>query len=139
MYNPYSGVTSNQSESFNALLKRLQSCREVPLDTIVLSLYYLQAYYSNEVQRGFAGLGTFLLSVELEDTRRPADEIFSIPTYQPEEIMSRIQQRNMTMNENVNIPIGTENTPPDENIPSPLSMPVQGISIIKTAYLGLCK
>ena len=84
VYTPYSGVTSNQSGSFNTLLKRLQSWREVPLDTIVLSLYYLQAYYSNEVQRGFAGLRTFLLSVEFEAVCRPAEEIFSIPTYQPE-------------------------------------------------------
>ena len=42
VYHPYSGVTNNQSESFNATLKRLQRWREVPIDTIVLSLYHLQ-------------------------------------------------------------------------------------------------
>lgn len=109
MYNPYSGVTSNQSESFNALLKRLQSWREVPVDNIVLSLYYLQAYYSNEVQRGFAGLGNFTLSVEFQAVRRPAEEIFSIPTFQPEEIVSRLQHRNVKMIESQ----GLENTSPD--------------------------
>lgn len=56
IYNSFSGITNNQSESFNATLKRLQSWHEVPVDVIVLSLYHLQAYYCNEVQRGFAGL-----------------------------------------------------------------------------------
>ena len=45
VYSPFSGVTTNQSESFNAVLKRLQNWREVPLDAIVLSLYHLQVYY----------------------------------------------------------------------------------------------
>jgi hypothetical protein len=56
LYHPYTGVTNNQSESFNAVLKRLQRWREVPVDSIILSLYHLQAYYHNEIQRGFAGL-----------------------------------------------------------------------------------
>ena len=52
---PFTGVTNNQSESFNATLKRIQRWREVPIDSIVLSLYHLQAYYYNEIMRGLAG------------------------------------------------------------------------------------
>ena len=55
VYHPFTGVTNNQSESFNATLKRLQRWREVPVDTIVLTLYHVQAYYFNEIQRGLAG------------------------------------------------------------------------------------
>ena len=55
VYNPFSGVTNNQAESFNAVLKRIQRWREVPIDSIVLAVYNLQAYYHNEIQRGFAG------------------------------------------------------------------------------------
>ena len=55
VYHPFSGVTTNQSESFNATLKRLQKWCEVPVDTIVLTLYHLQAYFCNEIQRGLAG------------------------------------------------------------------------------------
>lgn len=55
VYNPFSGVTNNQAESFNAVLKQIQRWREVPIDSIVLALYNLQAYYNNEIQRGFAG------------------------------------------------------------------------------------
>ena len=49
-------LTSNQSESFNAVLKRMQEWKEMPVDTAVLSLYLLQAYYWNEWQRGLAGV-----------------------------------------------------------------------------------
>lgn len=55
VYQPYTGVTNNQSESFNATLKRIQKWREVPIDAIILALYHLQAYYYNEMQRGLAG------------------------------------------------------------------------------------
>lgn len=55
VYNPVSGITSNQSEGFNSVLKRLQSHQEAPVDLVVLSLYYLQTYYFNEAQRGLAG------------------------------------------------------------------------------------
>ena len=55
IYHPFTGVTNNQSESFNATLKRLQGWREVPLDSIVLTLYHLQGFFHNEIQRGFIG------------------------------------------------------------------------------------
>ena len=55
MYSPFTGVTNNQSDSFNATLKRLQKRKEVPVDTILLSLYHIQAFYYNEIQRGLAG------------------------------------------------------------------------------------
>ena len=55
VYHPFTGVTTNQSESFNSVLKRLQKWREVPVDTIILTLYHLQAYFYNEIQRGLAG------------------------------------------------------------------------------------
>lgn len=55
VYNPISGITTNQSEGFNTLLKHLQEWKEIPVDMAVLSLYHLQAYYSNEWERGLAG------------------------------------------------------------------------------------
>ena len=38
VYNCYSGVTTNQSEAFNTVLKHLQKWREVTLDSIIFSL-----------------------------------------------------------------------------------------------------
>lgn len=55
LYNPVSGITSNQSESFNSVLKRVQEWKEIPVDSAVLSLYHLQGYYWNEWQRGLSG------------------------------------------------------------------------------------
>ena len=55
VYSPVSGITTNQSEGFNFLMKQLQGWKELPIDTAVLSMYYLQAYYWNEWQRGLAG------------------------------------------------------------------------------------
>ena len=97
VYSPYSGVASNLSEAFNAVLKRLQNWREVPIDAIVLALYYLQALYSNEIQRGFAGLGNYSLSSEFAAAQWSADEIMTIATFQPEEIVARIQQKRIAI------------------------------------------
>lgn len=47
IYNPISGITTNQSEGFNNLLKQIQEWKEIPVDMAMLSLYHLQAY-SNE-------------------------------------------------------------------------------------------
>ena len=55
VHHPFTGVTTNQCESFNATLKRLQKWCEAPVDTIDLTLYHLQAYFCNEIQRGLAG------------------------------------------------------------------------------------
>lgn len=60
VYNPLSGVTTNQSEGFNCVLKRLQSWREVSVDAAVMALYHLQAFYVNESQRGLSGKHTHL-------------------------------------------------------------------------------
>ena len=56
LYNPYSGVTNKQSESFNKVIKEFQSWKEAPLDSFVLAMYQLQVYYSNEIRRGLAGM-----------------------------------------------------------------------------------
>ena len=40
--NPISGITTNQLESFNFILKQLLGWKEAPVESVVLSLYYLQ-------------------------------------------------------------------------------------------------
>jgi len=50
-YNPYNGVTNNQSESLNRVTKDLQHWKEAPVDCMLLALYQLQAYYVNEIKR----------------------------------------------------------------------------------------
>ena len=55
VYNGYSGVTTNQSEGFNTLLKSLTQRKESTIDSLMLALYFLQCYFSNKIQRGLAG------------------------------------------------------------------------------------
>ena len=55
LYNPYCGVTNNQAEGFNRVMKDFQQWKEAPLDSFVLALYQLQAFYYNEIQRDLAG------------------------------------------------------------------------------------
>ena len=67
MYSPLSGVTTNQSEGFNTVLKQYQQWKEVPIDSLVHGLYHLQLYYHNEVQRGYCGLGQYQLKAEFSN------------------------------------------------------------------------
>ena len=43
----------------NRVIKDLQGWKEAPLDCIVLALHQLQAYYYNEIRRGFTGIGEY--------------------------------------------------------------------------------
>ena len=93
VYNPFSGVTNNQAEGMNFVLKHLLSWREVPIDCIVLAIHYLQGYYRIEIARGKQNLGnyhlysTFSSISETEITLIPDENV-----YQPEEIVQRIRQ-----------------------------------------------
>ena len=44
-YSALSGVTLNQSGSFNAVLKDFEKWKETPIDSAGLSFNYLQVYY----------------------------------------------------------------------------------------------
>ena len=83
IYNPYSGVTNNQSEGLNRVMKDFQSWKEAPLDTLVLALYQLQAYYTNEVRRGFASLGQYHPTVNYESIKVDAQDVEYVPTRTP--------------------------------------------------------
>ena len=54
-------ITTNQSESFNAVIKHLQQWQEAPIDAMALSLFRLTQFYLVEVQRGRRGLGDYSL------------------------------------------------------------------------------
>lgn len=91
VYNCYSGVTTNQSEGFNTVLKRLQKWREAPLDSIIFSLYQLQNYYYNEIQRGLCQCGDYKLSTEFASCARDPTEVKLIESIPPHSIVERVQ------------------------------------------------
>ena len=61
LYNPYSGITNNCSESVNAKLKRLTDWKEKEVDNIVLYLYYMQSNDIAELMKSFCGVGEMTL------------------------------------------------------------------------------
>jgi len=62
VYSPFSGVSNNQSESFNAVMKQLEAWKKVPVDSLVLSFYYLQCFFMNEISRGICNQGNYHLN-----------------------------------------------------------------------------
>ena len=59
VYHPYSGVTNNQAEGMNSMLKQLQEWKEAPIDCMALALHHLQSYYLVEIARGQHGMGNY--------------------------------------------------------------------------------
>ncbi|CAC5387653.1 unnamed protein product [Mytilus coruscus] len=84
-------ITNNPCESMNAVIKRLNKYKELPVDCFVLSMYYLQCYYFTEIQRGLAGVGNYRLRPEFIHARIPKDEI-SIPkrVIKPDDIVKHV-------------------------------------------------
>ena len=71
------GITTNQSEGFNFLLKDFQNRKEVPLDCLMMSLKLIQGFYSEECRRGKAGLGNFSLKPKYVKFRTPTENFES--------------------------------------------------------------
>ena len=100
LYDPYSGITNNISETINCVIKDMLKWRETPVDVIVLCFQLLQTYYLAEIRRGFAGVGNYTLSsnykhcsCDLEDVVMPHD------ICQPQDIVNRI--RPMTQSDGI--------------------------------------
>lgn len=93
IYHPYSGVTNNQSEGFNRVMKDLQGWKEAPLDCVVLALYLLQAYYTNEIKRGLAGIGEYHVVSSMKACQLQHFSHQFIPTASPNEIIRNIRYR----------------------------------------------
>jgi hypothetical protein len=75
----------------NAVIKRLNKFKELPVDCFVQSMFYLQNYYITEFQRGLAGIGNVQLKMEFLHARIPKDEI-CIPKHviKPEDIVKHV-------------------------------------------------
>ena len=91
IYNPYSGVTNNQSESLNRVIKDLQGWKEAPIDCVLLAIYQLQAFYMNEIRRGFAGIGEYHLTKQYTGIQLSHTFVEYIPTSTPEDIVAKIK------------------------------------------------
>lgn len=74
------------------VLKDLQDWKEAPLDSLVLSLYQLQAFYWNETKRGLAGLGNYTVAPKYQAACLDQVAVQYLPTNSPEDIVKRIRE-----------------------------------------------
>ena len=92
VYDPFSGVTNNQAEGLNYVLKQLQDWREAPIDCMVLALNYLQGFYKVEIARGQQGLGNYHLHPNFSTLMVPSPSLLSEGNvYCPEKIVQQIK------------------------------------------------
>ena len=98
VYDPYSGVTNNQAEGLNYVLKQLREWHESPVDCMVLALYYLQGYYLVEISRGKQGLGNYHLHAKFSPLVQVQPPLISEKNvYSPEDIVGRIKDARATL------------------------------------------
>ena len=89
--NPSNGITNNPSESFNAVLHRLQKWKQVPLDVITVSLFYLSSYYQRESVRSLHQCGRWQLKDEFDFLRREPSMMPRLPpTWDPKDIVDKV-------------------------------------------------
>ena len=93
IYNPNSGVTNNAAESLNAVIKRLLDWKEVPVDSLCLSLYYLQSFYFAEIQRGMIGVGEYKLRKEFQVLQQDPNEVKIPKYYSPDKIVETVKKQ----------------------------------------------
>ena len=95
VYNRYSGVTTNQSEGFNTVIKRLQQWKEAPVDSILFCLYQLQNYYYNEIQRGICQSGNYILCPRFISLAQSPESVQLTECILPEDIVARVRSQEL--------------------------------------------
>jgi hypothetical protein len=65
MFDPYSGIANNLSESINAVLKRENDWKDLPVDLLALGFYYIQNFenYETRSKTVYIFLKTILYSI----------------------------------------------------------------------------
>ena len=112
--NNYTGITNNIVEGVNSLIKSLNNWKEVSLDTAVLSFYYLQSYYNNEIKRGLIGTGTYRLKAIHKSAQLDPDDVqFSNGACHPDNVLElvkgKIDARNVVSDHHEDVEVNDEN------------------------------
>ena len=92
MFDPYSGITNNLSESMNSVLKRENDWKELPVDLLALGFCYIQNFENYEILRGRSGLGNYNLKKEFSRAFiSPSDVIFPKRIISPDEVIEYLK------------------------------------------------
>ena len=94
LYDTYSGITSNLSESYNNVIKGFLSRKEVTQDIMALKAYELQSYCIVEIKRWIAGCGNYVAVSGMEEKLKtcinPQTDVTNI-----EDIKTRVRAANV--------------------------------------------
>jgi len=86
----YSGITTNAAESLNNVIKSVQKRKQLPVDMINLTLFFLQKYIYTEIQCGRAGFGNYILKEEFSYAKiHPAEIQLSSFKGNPDSILQQ--------------------------------------------------
>ena len=128
LYSPYSGNTNNQSEGLNHVLKSLHDWHEVSVDSLMLSLYYLQGYYLSEIALGQNGLGIYHVHPRFSKMSFASLSMSQVKYYQPDEIVSRIKgELSKPKEEDIN----TDNSIDTTQLPDSSSKKARALKLIE--------
>jgi hypothetical protein len=87
LFNDYTGITTNQAEGMNNLIKALIDRKELTLDMICLSLYQLIIHYCNIIKRGMCNEGEYVLKSLNRDCKMNSSSIKLRESMSPTEII----------------------------------------------------
>jgi hypothetical protein len=90
LFNEYTGITTNQAEGMNNLIKALTDRKELSLDMICLSLYQLTIHYCNSIKRGMCNEGDYVLKALYKDCRMNSSAINFRDSISPSEIIQNL-------------------------------------------------
>ena len=65
--------------------------KELPVDSLCLSLYYLQTFYFAEIQRGMIGVGQYKLRKEFQALQQDPEDLRIPKSCAPEEIVDTVK------------------------------------------------
>jgi len=132
----FESVTNNQSESFNCVLKHLQHWKEVPVDSMALSLYRLSQYHVCEVFRGRHGVGEYHLRPQLVNTYNGTSA--SVPhATPPEEIVAQIRRAVLSSTDSNQTASSTSSSPDAGDMASTASVQERAADLVQTNRIRL--
>nr|XP_047139661.1 uncharacterized protein LOC124815262 [Hydra vulgaris] len=100
---PNFGVTNNASESLNKVIKDLIDNKITKMDSCILAMNYLSAYFHREVEKGYYNVGLYQLSDEFAFMLRSTDELSANQIILPDDIVKHIKETEIHYKDHNNI------------------------------------
>ncbi|CAF0815481.1 unnamed protein product, partial [Didymodactylos carnosus] len=93
-------ITSNAVEGINLVFKELTNWKTISVDRLLLLMNFLQGFYSNEVCRGFCGIGGYSLKPGYARFQMDVCTLRLLEDYTPEVVLQRVRDLDLTTETN---------------------------------------